>query len=401
MKTAKTDRAELTDILLQKGVADILPSRGYLEKLLGEDKRLTIYAGFDPTAPTLHIGHTIQLRKLRHFQDLGHKIIFLVGDFTARIGDPDKLSARKPLTEREIKTNLKLYKKQAARFIRFSGKNAASIKFNNSWLGKMKFADVLELASHMTVDQMLKRDMFARRIAEEKPIYIHEFMYPLMQGYDSVYMNVDGEVGGNDQLFNMMAGRTLLKALKNKEKFVITTKLLEDSTGAKMGKTTGNMISLIDAPEDMYGKIMSWTDGLIVPGFELCTDYTPSQVATISDELEKGINPRDIKMRLAFEIVRLCTDEKKAQAAEEAFISSFQKKELHENITEIVGKNRTLETILIEENLISSKGEVRRLSEANAITNFEDKTVLQWDTVKSVVVPGVYKIGKRTIIRII
>lgn len=397
----KTDTAELKHILLQKGVADILPSPGYLEKLLAEDKRLTIYAGFDPTAPTLHIGHTIQLRKLRHFQDLGHKIIFLVGDFTARIGDPDKLSARKPLTEREIKSNLKLYKKQAGKFIRFSGKNAAAIKFNNSWLGKMKFADVLDLASHMTVDQMLKRDMFARRIEEEKPIYIHEFMYPLMQGYDSVAMNVDGEVGGNDQLFNMMAGRTLMKALKNKEKFVITTKLLEDSTGAKMGKTTGNMISLMDTPEDMYGKIMSWTDGLIVPGFELCTDYTPSQVAVIEDELKAGINPRDIKMRLAFEIVRLCTDEKKAQTAEEAFVASFQKKESHEHITEIIGNNRTLEAVLIEENIIASKGEVRRLSEANAITNFENKTVLEWSTVKSIAVSGVYKIGKRTIIRIV
>ncbi len=397
----KTDIAELKEILLHKGVADILPSRGYLEKLLGEDKRLTIYAGFDPTAPTLHIGHTIQLRKLRHFQDLGHKIIFLVGDFTARIGDPDKLSARKPLTEREIKTNLKLYKKQAGKFIRFSGKNAAAIKFNNTWLGKMKFADVLELASHMTVDQMLKRDMFARRIEEEKPIYIHEFMYPLMQGYDSVSMNVDGEVGGNDQLFNMMAGRTLMKALKNKEKFVITTKLLEDNTGAKMGKTTGNMISLIDAPEDMYGKIMSWTDGLIIPGFELCTDYTPHQVAVIEDELKSGINPRDIKMRLAFEIVRLCTDEKKAQTAEEAFVASFQKKELHENIAEINNEGRTLEALLIQENIIASKGEVRRLSEAGAITNFENKTVLGWEKVKAVAVPGVYKIGKRTIIRII
>lgn len=396
------EKSELVYILLNKGVADILPNRGFLEKELGSGRKLTIYAGFDPTAPTLHIGHTIQLRKLRHFQDLGHTIIFLVGDFTARIGDPtDKTSARKQLTEKEIKHNLRLYKKQASKFIRFSGKNAAKIKFNNDWLGKMKFADVLQLASQMTVDQMLKRDMFVRRMEEEKPIYIHEFMYPLMQGYDSVAMNVDGEIGGNDQLFNMLTGRTLLKQLKNKEKFVITTKLLEDNNGKKMGKSEGNMISLIDTPEQMYGKIMSWTDGLIVPGFELCTDYTPDQIVVVKEEIEKGINPRDLKMRLAYEVVRLCVDEKNAQKAEEAFVQTFQKKEAHESIPEIVGSSRTLETILIDEKIVSSKGEIRRLLEGGAISNFEDKTLITADQIKQPALAGVYKIGKSRIVRIV
>jgi len=381
---------------------EILPNRGFLEKELNSGRTLTVYAGFDPTAPTLHIGHTIQLRKLRHFQDLGHKIIFLIGDFTARIGDPtDKTSARKQLTEKEIKTNLKKYKTQAGKFIRFSGKNAAQIKFNNDWLGKMKFADVLALASNMTVDQMLKRDMFARRIEEEKPIYIHEFMYPLMQGYDSVAMNVDGEVGGNDQLFNMLAGRTLLKQLKNKEKFVITTKLLEDNNGKKMGKTEGNMVSMIDTPEDMYGKIMSWTDGLIVPGFELCTDYTPDQIKNVAAELATGINPRDIKMRLAYEIVASCTDPKSAQRAEEAFVATFQKKESHESIVEISGKNRTLEMVIIEENLVPSKSELRRLIEAKAVTNFETKEIITIEESKNPAKKAVYKIGKSRIVRIV
>jgi tyrosyl-tRNA synthetase len=396
------DKEEQIALLLQKGVADILPSKGFVEAALRSGKKLTIYAGFDPTAPTLHIGHTIQLRKLRHFQDLGHQIIFLIGDFTARIGDPtDKTAARTQLTEKEIKTNLKLYKKQAGIFIRFTGTNAAKIKFNNDWLGKMKFADVLHLASQMTVDQMLKRDMFARRMAEEKPIYIHEFMYPLMQGYDSVAMNVDGEVGGNDQLFNMLAGRTLLKQMKSKEKFVITTKLLEDSTGAKMGKTTGNMISLLDTPSDMYGKIMSWTDGLIVPGFELCTDYTLEQVETITNEITQGINPRDIKMRLAFEIVKCCTSQKDAQKAEESFVATFQKKEASQTMTEIVGKGETLETILIRETIVVSKGEVRRLAEAGAISNFDTKDVLSIDQVKSEALPAAYKIGKNRFIKVI
>jgi len=396
----KTDKSELIDLVLNKGVAEILPNRGYVEKLLLQDKRLTIYAGFDPTGTTLHIGHGIQLRKLRQFQDLGHRIIFLIGDFTARIGDPDKKSVRKPLTEKEIKTNLKLYKKQAGKFIRFSGKNAATVKFNNTWLGKMKFADVLTLASHMTVDQMLKRDMFARRMKEEQPIYIHEFMYPLMQGYDSVVMDVDGEVGGNDQLFNMLAGRTLMRSMKQKEKFVVTTKLLEDPTGAKMGKTTGNMISFIDTPSDMYGKVMAWTDAMIVSGFELCTDYTASQVQVVADELEAGINPRDIKMRLAFEIVKISTDEKKARAAEEAFVATFQKREVHTDILEIKSAARTLETILIEEKILGSKGEVRRLAEAGAITEFEKKVTLSLSEIKEPGISGVYKIGKKTIIRI-
>lgn len=395
------DREEQIQILLEKGVSEVLPNKAFVEKELMGDKRLTIYAGFDPTAPTLHIGHTIQLRKLRQFQDLGHKIIFLIGDFTARIGDPtDKTTARKQLTEREIKTNLKLYKKQAGRFIRFSGKNAAVVKFNNDWLGKMKFADVVALASQMTVDQMLKRDMFTRRIAEEKPIYIHEFLYPLMQGYDSVVMNVDGEVGGNDQLFNMLAGRTLLKQLKQKEKFVITTKLLEDSTGKKMGKSEGNMISLLDSPVDMYGKVMSWTDGLIVPGFELCTDYTPSQVARIAEELSRGINPRDIKMRLAFEIVKSCTSDKDAQKAEEAFIATFQKKEVTDHVIKVESKQRLFEVLVVEEGIVASKSELRRLVEAGAVTHFDTKNPVTIEEVKQKM-SGVFRIGKSRIFEIV
>jgi tyrosyl-tRNA synthetase len=388
--------------LLTKGVAEILPNKNFLEALLLKDKKLSIYAGFDPTGPTLHIGHTIQLRKLRHFQDLGHQIIFLIGDFTARIGDPtDKTSARKQLTEKEIKANLKLYKKQAEKFISFSGLNAAKIKYNNDWLGKMKFADVLELASHMTVDQMLKRDMFARRIEEEKPIYIHEFMYPLMQGYDSVYMDVDGEVGGNDQLFNMLAGRTLLKQMKNKEKFVITTKLLEDNTGIKMGKTTGNMVSLLDTPTDMYGKIMSWTDGLIVPGFELCTDASMEDVRNTESELAHGAHPRTIKMALAYEITRFIHGEKAAQDAQDFFVQTFQKKEIPTDAEKISISGKTLEDILTENNLLASKGEVRRLLEGGAIKNLTADIVLLVEDAKKSPEAGVYKIGKAKFVELI
>ncbi len=394
------EKEEKIQILLEKGVAEILPSKGFVEAALKSGKKLSVYCGFDPTAPTLHIGHAITLRKLRHFQDLGHKIIFLIGDFTARIGDPtDKGAARSQLTEKEIKTNLKLYKKQASKFIRFTGTNAAVVKFNNAWLGKMKFADVLNLASHMTVDQMLKRDMFQKRNEEGKPIYIHEFMYPLMQGYDSVAMDVDGEVGGNDQLFNMLAGRTLLKQLKHKEKFVITMKLLADANGKKMGKTEGNMIALSDTPADMYGKVMSWTDDMIVSGFELCTDYSMNQCNTIKLELEAGINPRDIKMRLAFEIVKSCSSEKEAVSAEGAFVATFQQGQSTGDITEVTANGRTLEDILITEKLVESKSVMRRLMDAGAISNFDTKEKLQ--DAKVVVDPGVYKIGKNRFIKIV
>lgn len=395
----KEDKSEKIQTLLEKGVAEILPSKGFVETALKSGKKLTIYCGYDATATTLHIGHAITLRKLRHFQDLGHKIIFLIGDFTARIGDPtDKGAARAQLTEKEIKTNLKLYKKQASKFIRFTGSNAATVKFNNKWLGKMKFADVLSLASNMTVDQMLKRDMFQKRMEEEKPIYIHEFMYPLMQGYDSVAMDVDGEVGGNDQLFNMLAGRTLLKQLKNKEKFVITMKLLADANGKKMGKSEGNMIAFTDTPADIYGKVMSWTDSMIIPGFELCTDYTLTQVKNISDELGKGINPRDIKMCLAFEIVKTCTSDADAVKAEAAFVATFQQREVSDAITEFVGKGRTLETLLIDEGIVESKSALRRLVEAGAISDFESKEKI---TDATVVLTGTYKVGKNRFIKIV
>lgn len=393
---------EQKDILLTKGVESILPSKEFLESRITSGKQLTIYCGFDPTAPTLHIGHTIQLRKLRQFQDLGHRIIFLVGDFTARIGDPtDKTAARKQLTEKEVKTNLKLYKAQAGKFIRFSGKNKATILFNAQWLKKLSLSDIIGLASHITVDQMLKRDMFVRRMQEEKPIYLHEFFYPLMQGYDSVVMDIDGEVGGNDQLFNMMMGRTLLKTLKNKDKFVITMKLLEDGTGKKMGKSEGNMVSLLDTPVSMYGKIMSWPDTLIVPAFELCTDYTPTEVLAVEEALKKGENPRDSKMRLAYEITRLCSSPEDAEKAQAFFIGTFQKKEIPNTVLQEKQQDVPFVTTLIEKTIVSSNSELRRLVDAGAVLHLESNTTLSFEDTKKIPEKGTYKIGKNRFIKIV
>src|SRR3989338_8564461 len=249
---------EKVDELLKRGVENIFPNFNFLKSKMIKGERVTLYLGIDPTCPTLHIGHAIPLAKLGKFQRLGHQVILLMGDFTAMIGDPtDKTATRKKLTHEEVMNNLKEYQNQASKFISFSGENPAQFKFNSEWLGEMKFKDVLEITSLVTVEQMMKRDMFARRSQEGKPTYVHELMYPLMQGYDSVAMNVDGEVGGNDQTFNMLVGRDLMKTLKNKEKFVITTKLLVDSSGGKMGKTEGNMVALDQTAEDMFGAVMS------------------------------------------------------------------------------------------------------------------------------------------------
>jgi tyrosyl-tRNA synthetase len=341
-----------------------------LKSKLLKGERLTFYSGIDPTGTTLHLGHIIPLRKLAQLQRLGHKIIFLIGDFTAMIGDPtDKTALRKKLTREEVLHNCKEYQKQAEKFISFKGDNKAELKFNSEWLSKMNFGDVLELASQMTVDQMLKRDMFVRRMEENKPIYIHEFMYPLMQGYDSVAMDVDGEIGGNDQTFNMLAGRHLLKSIKDKEKFVIATKLLTDSSGKKMGKTEGNMVSLNQSPEEMFGKIMSWSDELIIPGFEICTDISLDEIETIKKSLQSGENPKIQKIRLAQEIVSLIYDKDSASRANLSFENTFSKGEIPEDIQEVeVNKDSLIRDALVKNSIVTSNTDWRRLIESNAVT---------------------------------
>jgi len=374
----------------------VYPSLGFVESKMNKGEKMTIYLGIDPTGPTLHLGHVIPLKILSRFQKAGHKVIMLLGDFTAMIGDPtDKSSARVALTHKQVLLNLKNYKKQASRILDFSGKNKAEVKFNSKWLGKMKFEDVLKLASTTTVQQMLERDMFEKRIEEGKPIFIHEFLYPLMQGYDSVAMDVDGEIGGNDQTFNMLAGRDLMKTLKNKEKFVITVKLLEDNTGKKMGKTEGNMIAISDSPNEMFGKVMSWNDSLIIPGFELCTDVHMETVASIeADIVRKALNPHNAKIRLARKIITTFYSEKEANAEQENFISTFSKKEIPDDVPEYdAGPDSNLIDIFTENKVVSSKGDFRRLVEEGAITNLSTDTKINNTNTKAQ--EGVYRIGKK------
>lgn len=394
-----TDEAKI-ETFLNRGVENVYPNKEDVNKKLLSGKKLKVYLGIDPTGPTLHIGHAIPLRKLKLLQDLGHEIILLIGDFTAMIGDPsDKTAVRKQLSRKEVLENCKNYKKQAEKIISFSGTNPAKFVFNSKWLAKMNFSDVLKLASRVTVDQMLKRDMFEKRIEENKPIFIHEFMYPLMQGYDSIAMDVDGEIGGNDQTFNMLMGRELSREVNNKNKFVITTKLLADPNGKKMGKTEGNMITLEDSPSNMFGKVMSWTDGMIVAGFELCTDVSLEEIEKVKKDLENGVNPRDIKIKLAKEVVEIFCGKSFGVKAEQDFINTFSKGGIPENVEEIkVLKDEKMADVLLRAGTVESKSEWRRLVLQGGVSNAEtdEKIESPDEIVKNITL----KVGKKRFVRL-
>ncbi len=374
MATILKDKKTI-DWVLTHAIENIYPSKEVLRAKLLAGDRLSFYLGIDPTGPALHLGHAITIQKLAELQKLGHRIILLIGDFTAMIGDPtDKLATRKQLTREQVLENCREYQKQASKILNFTGPNRVEVKFNSEWLAKMTLTDVVELASHFTVQQMSERDMFAKRIATAAPVYLHEFLYPLMQGFDSVAMDVDGEVGGNDQTFNMLAGRTLMKEMKKKEKFVLTTRLLTDPTGKKMGKTEGNMINLTDEPKDVYGKVMSWTDEMIVPGFEICTQQSAQEVAEIQKKMKQGENPMQFKRALAAEVVRWLAGDQAVKEAEEEFSRVHQQKEMPEEIKELkIKKGMTLADVLVAAELVASKGEARRQIEQGGVKVNEEK----------------------------
>lgn len=359
MSSINTDPKKIKE-LLTRGVENILPLPGELEKELLSGRQLKLYNGIDPTAPTLHIGHGASLLKLREFQELGHEVIVLLGSFTAMIGDPtDKKAARVKLTKEQVQDNLRKYKDQIGKILDI---DKTKFVFNGDWLEPLTFADVVELASEFTVQQMMERDMFEERIKSGIPIYLHEFLYPLMQGYDSVALGVDIEVGGNDQTFNMLAGRTMLKR-RGKEKFVVAMKLLTDPTGKKMGKSEGNMVSLSDEPADMYGKVMSWPDSLILPAFEICTRRPLDGIAERAAK-----DPMQTKKDLAREIVRMYHSEEAAKEAEQRFVTAFSEGGVPEDVLEVeAGAGEKIFDAILKP-LESSKTELRRLFENGAVS---------------------------------
>lgn len=399
LNMVRTDK-EVIERILNKAVEEILPSKDALKDLLLSGKRIRIYQGFDPTAPTLHIGHTVMMRKLEDFRKLGHEVIFLIGDFTARIGDPtDKGAARKKLTKEEIEENLKLYKEQAKAIIDVdNSENPVQVLYNSTWLEPLNFGEIIEISSHFTVQQMIKRSMFQKRLEEDKPIYLHEFLYPLMQGYDSVAMDVDVELGGNDQLFNMLAGRTLMSGIKGKEKIVVSGKLLTTSDGKKMGKSEGNMITLMDTPENIYGKVMAFPDEHIVPGFELLTSMELSEVEEINKAIESGDNPMTFKKQLAYQLTKELKGVEGAQNGQKFFEDVFQNKTNNTELAqEVSAVGNNILDILVQSEIAPSKGQARRLLEQNAV-KFEGETISS-DT-ETITKSGVLKVGKK-IVRIV
>jgi tyrosyl-tRNA synthetase len=395
---------EIINRILEKAVEQILPDKKTLEEKLLSGKKLNIYQGFDPTAPTLHIGHTVGMRKLEDFRKLGHNVIFLIGDFTARIGDPSdkteaRASARKVLTKEQISENLKLYVDQASHVIDIENKeNPVKILYNSTWLEKLDFGDIIELASEFTVQQMIKRSMFQKRLEQDKPIYLNEFMYPLMQGYDSVMMDIDVEVGGNDQLFNMLAGRDMVRNHLEKEKVVITGKLLTTAGGEKMGKSEGNMIKLSDEPKDIYGKIMAFTDDLIVDGFELLTSADLDEIDNVRKRFESDENPMELKKELAFRVTSELKNEEDAKKAEEYFETVFQKGSADTDLKEVNVKNEKYDILelITETKLAPSKSQARRLVEQGAVQVDEEK-IDNWKETVQLTQPIVLKVGKKII----
>jgi len=397
---------KLIDELLNRSVVEILPSRKELKSLLMSGEKIRIYIGTDATGTSLHLGHATNYIILEKFRKLGHEVIFLIGDFTSRIGDPtDKLASRKQLTRVDVKKNIKTWLKQVEPIINFNDKkNPVKIKFNHDWLSKLTFEDVVNIASNFTVQQMLERDMFEKRIREKKPIYLHEFFYPLMQGYDSVAMDVDVEMCGNDQKFNALAGRTLLRKIKNKEKFVFITTLLENPVTKEkmMSKSLGTGVFLDETIENMFGKIMAQPDENIPQLFTDCTYIDLDEIENIKKQLiAKIINPRDIKIKLAFEITKIFHGEEKATKAQEHFEKVISKKELPDEIAEIkIVTGELLIDVLVKNKLATSKADARRKIDQDGI-KVDNEIMRDWQVRLDKDYAGkILKAGKREFRRI-
>jgi len=398
--TVWINEAEIDDIL-SRSVGAVLPSKDALKKELMSGRRLRVYAGADATGPELHLGHANNFILLEKLRKLGHEVIILFGDFTGMVGDPSgKDAARRQLTKAQVDEHIKGWKKQIGKIISFTDKrNPALIRKNSAWLSKLTFDKIIGIASQFTVQQMIERDMFERRLKGGKPICLHEFLYPLMQGYDSVAMDVDIEVGGSDQTFNMLAGRTLQRKFHAKEKFVIATTLLENpKTGKKlMSKSEGAYIALSDSPRDMFGKTMALPDEVMIQLFTDSTHVSLSEIEVIKKELDEGVNPRDIKLRLAETVAETYHGKKEAERAREQFVHTFSKKEVPEDIGEVtVSKDTALFEAVKEQ--VASKGEWRRLIGEGAVSEIGGEKITDSNTL--VERDMTLRIGKKRFLKI-
>ncbi len=395
----KTD-PQTIETLMTRGVVDVIVKEDLRVKL-ESGKQLRVKLGIDPTGKDLHIGHAVVLRKLKHFQEAGHQVVLVIGTFTARIGDPSgKSKGRDMLTMEQIQENLKLWFDQARKVI---DTERIEIRYNHEWLAPLTFEELIHLCSQFTMQQMIQRDMFQERLKNDIPIGLHEFLYPLMQGYDSVALKADVEIGGTDQLFNLLAGRPLQKAFDQQPQNILTVPILEGLDGhEKMSKSLGNYIGITDKPEDMYGKTMSIPDTLILKYFELATDVSIEDIKDIKKELEAGENPRNVKMRLAREIVRLYHSESAAQEAEQHFITVFQKKDIPDEIPEVpvASGEQLLVDLVAELKLTPSKTETRNMIRGGGV-KLDSEKVEDINLRLAVSQPVVLQLGKRTMVRLV
>ena len=386
--------------ILNQGVNKILPVDGLKEKLaLGRPLRIKL--GFDPTRPDLHIGHAVVLRKLRQFQDLGHQVVVLIGDFTAKIGDPSgKKTMRPPLTEEEVKINAQTYCDQLKIILDME---KTEVVFNSDWLSKLKLDDILHLMGKVTVAQILTREDFNLRYTQGNPIGMHELMYPLFQAYDSIAIKADMELGGTDQTFNLLLGRELQPLYGQAPQIVVFMPILEGLDGVqKMSKSLDNYIGLTEAPKDMYGKVMSITDVLMLKYWEMCSDLPDHEVKSIIEGLKDStLHPRDAKMKLAYNIVKQYHGEEKAQQAQDEFVKMFQKKEIPDEMPEFAVPSPTMKIcdLMVASGTSPSKSEARRLITQNAVK--WDNSSITDPNLELSISNNILQVGKRKFVKVI
>ncbi len=392
--------------LIERGCVDLISKEDLEKKLkrsIETNTPLTIKAGFDPTAPDLHLGHTVLIQKLRHFQQLGHEVNFLIGDFTGLIGDPTgKSDTRPPLTRDDVLRNAETYKEQVFKIL---DPEKTKVVFNSTWLGELSSYEMIRLASQLTVARMLERDDFKKRFESNRPISIHEFLYPLIQGYDSVALKADVELGGTDQLFNLLMGRDLQRSKDQEPQVVLTMPLLEGLDGVnKMSKSLGNYIGVSESPDNMFGKILSVSDDLMFRYYELLSDLTMDEIAALKDDMEQGkIHPKAVKVQLAKELVARFHDQDAADAAEKNFEQIFKKHELPDDIPEktlsVDEDEIWLPKLLLEAELVKSTSDGRRMVKQNAVSVDGDKIA---DVNANIKTKGavLLKVGKRRFCRV-
>jgi len=384
---------------LTRRVNEILPTKQAFKKLISK-KRIRLYLGIDPTGTRLHLGHSIALRKLMEFAELGHESILLIGTGTVLAGDPSERDKSRPhITEKEIKKNMDTWKKQASKILDFS---KIKIKHNGDWLLKLDLAGILKIASKISAVRLFQRDMFQRRIKAKDTVWMNETLYPLLQGYDSVAMDVDLEIGGTDQSFNMLIGRELQQKMNNREKFVLTVPMILGTNGKQMSKTSGNCIWLADSPQEMFGKIMSMPDNMIISYFNLLTDLPLKKIDQYKKELKaKKINPKILKEKLGFEIVKFYHSKREAKMAQKEFSRIFKENKLPDkiNVVSVRKKEMKILDLLVKTGLTSSKSEAKRLVNQKGV-KIDEKTEDDWKKVIKVRKGQIIQIGKRRIVRI-